>query len=252
MDAPAVSIVVPCYGRASQTRDLLVSLERARLTCQIVIVDDASPQPLAWVVPEFPKLNISYLRYNENRGPAFARNYGVASCDSKYIAFTDNDCIVDDQWLDHILRSIEKAPQNIGGIGGRVVARGQDFFSKYYDYHKILDPWYFRGKNYYLTTANSIFRRDAFEQVGGFDTAVRSAGGEDPGLCFKLQNAGLGLGYNPDALIFHQYSRSLRAFMRTFYRYGYGCAGQSSKHYQSQDFVLNTAFGGMDGHDEPS
>ena len=57
MVASPVSIVVPCYGRARQTRDLLESLEQARVTCQIVIVDDASrviPLERAWVVdPSF-------------------------------------------------------------------------------------------------------------------------------------------------------------------------------------------------------
>ncbi|MDZ4112972.1 MAG: glycosyltransferase [Brevundimonas sp.] len=252
MAAPSVSIVVPCYGRPGQTRDLLGSLARAGVACQVVVVDDASPEPLDAVVAEFPSLNVEYVRCPENRGPAFARNLGVASCESEYIAFTDNDCIVDQAWLDHILSSIVKAPRNIAGVGGKVVAHGRDLFSKYYDYHKILDPWYFRGKNYYVTTANAIFRREAFEQVGGFDVAVRSAGGEDPGLCFKLQNVGFGVGYNPDALVFHQYAPSLSSFMRTFYRYGFGCAGQSTKHYRGQEFVHQTGFGGMDGYDEPA
>lgn len=250
MNTHPVSIVVPCYGRTSQTRDLLASLARADVTCPIVVVDDASPQPLDLVVAEFPWLNITYVRVTENGGPAAARNLGVASSDSEFVAFTDNDCVVQSQWLEHILDSIRTAPNEIAGVGGRVVACGQDIFSRYYDYHKILDPWYFRGKNYYLTTANAIFRRHALDEVGGFDVGVRVAGGEDPGLCFKLQNAGYGFGYNPDALVLHQYVPSLRAFMRTFYRYGYGCAGQSRHHYRSQAFVQNTGFAGLSGYHE--
>jgi cellulose synthase/poly-beta-1,6-N-acetylglucosamine synthase-like glycosyltransferase len=123
-------------------------------------------------------------------------------------------------------------------------------FSKYYDYHKILDPWYFRGEHYYVTTANAIFRRAPFDAVGGFDADVAGAGGEDPGLCFKLQNAGYGLGYNPDAVIHHQYTPTLRAFMRTFFRYGYGCAGQSRRHYRHRPFVQSSAFGALDVHND--
>jgi GT2 family glycosyltransferase len=216
------------------------------MRCEVVIVDDASPESLEGVVAEFSELSPKFVRLEENKGPAAARNLGVAACEGDYIAFTDNDCAVADDWLEHIFQSLSDAPSHIAGVGGRVVARNNDLYSMYYDYHKILDPWYFRGKNYYVTTANAIFRRGAFDSVGGFDVSVRHAGGEDPGLCFKLQNAGYGLGYNPDALVFHSYDPSLRGFMKTFYRYGYGCAGQSLKHYRRQPFVQSMAFGATD------
>lgn len=246
-----VSLVVPCYGRHSQTNDLLRSLDEAPVRCEIIVVDDASPRSLASVISQYPNLNIRFIRNISNAGPAYSRNLGVSQCQNEFVAFTDNDCIADGNWLTHLYQSIKKSPSNIAGIGGSVVAAGKDVFSRYYDYHKILDPWYFRGKHYYLTTANSIFKRHAFDLVGGFDESVQGAGGEDPGLCFKLQNAGYGLGYNPDALIFHQYAPSLAAFMRTFYRYGYGCAGQSAKHFKQQDFVQGTSFGALDIRDDP-
>jgi GT2 family glycosyltransferase len=241
---------VPCYGRPRQTRDLLRSLRAAKTQCEIIVVDDASPTPLAEVVDQFTDLDIKYLRRSENLGAASARNYGAAQSKHEFLAFTDNDCMVDPRWVDHFYASIAQSPPSIAAVGGRVVAHGRDIYSQYYDYHKVLDPWYYRGKHYYITTANAIFRRAAFDLVGGFDEAVRGAGGEDPGLCFKLQNAGFGLGYNPDAIVFHQYTPSFAAFMRMFYRYGYGGAGQSTKHYRGHESVQNTSFGGMNIEDE--
>ncbi len=241
-----ISLIVPCFERHRQTHDLLASLDQADFACEIVLIDDASPRPLDEVVAAYPRLGITYIRNEQNAGPASSRNLGVARAGAEFLAFTDNDCCVAKDWLPHIYGSIAGSPSDIGGVGGRVVAAGKDLVSRYYDYHKILDPWYFRGKFYYLTTANAIFKRHAFEVVGGFDESVRQAGGEDPGLCFKLQNAGYGLGYNPDALIYHQYESSIRAFMRTFYRYGYGCAGQSAKHFRPQPFRTEGSFGALD------
>lgn len=241
-----VSLVLPCYRREEQTRDLLRSLADADFVCEILLVDDASPVPLETLARSFPSLGIQYFRTDENAGPAHCRNLGVSKASEEIVAFTDNDCRVAADWLSRLYDSISQSPAAIAGIGGRVVAAGNDIFSQYYDYHKILDPWYFRGKIHYLTTANAIFRRTPLEIVEGFDATVRKAGGEDPGLCFKLQNAGYGLGYNPDALVHHKYEASFKAFMRTFFRYGYGCAGQSAKHFRLQPFVSEDAFGALD------
>ena len=241
-----VSLVIPCHGRDKQTADLLESLTAANFRCEIIMVDDASPQSLEPIARRFPSLSITYLRNETNLGPAYSRNRGVEAARWEIIAFTDNDCLVTPDWLSRLHESIIDSPASIAGIGGRTVASGTDLFSRYYDYHKILDPWYFRGKIHYVTTANAIFKRGPLEIVGGFDTSVRQAGGEDPGLCFKLQNAGYGLGYNPDAVIRHQYARGLKAFMRTFERYGYGCAGQSARHFKSQDFVQRRGFAALD------
>lgn len=241
-----VSLVLPCFGRESQTAELLQSLADAEFRCEIIMIDDASPRPLDRLLPSFPSLAIRYFRNEENRGPAFCRNRGVEEAESEIIAFTDNDCLVASDWLLKLYESISKSPPSIAGIGGRTIAAGTDIYSYYYDYHKILDPWYYRGKIHYVTTANAIFKRGPFEIVEGFDTAVIQAGGEDPGLCFKLQNAGYALGYNPDALINHQYQTGLKAFMRTFLRYGYGCAGQSAKHFRIQAFVSKSAYAALD------
>jgi GT2 family glycosyltransferase len=243
-----LSLVVPCYERPTQTRQLLRSLDRSTSRCEIILVDDSSPQPLSWVVSEYPHLNIKYIRNEKNLGPAHSRNIGISHCQYNFVAFTDNDCVADESWLTHLYKAIAESPPQIAGIGGRVAAARNDLFSQYYDYHKILDPWYFRGKYYYLTTANSIFKRHAVDLVGGFDATLLTAGGEDPGLCFKLQNVGYSFGYSPYAIIYHDYRPALAAFMRTFYRYGYGCAVQSTKHFRPQDFVQDKSFGALEGH----
>jgi hypothetical protein len=83
--------------------------------------------------------------------------------------------------------------------------------------------------------------------VGRLDETVRGRAVKIL-IRFKLQNAGYGLGYNPEALIFHQYEPSISALLRTFFRYGYGCAGQSAKHYRPQEFVQGDSFGALDLH----
>ncbi|MCA9818850.1 MAG: glycosyltransferase [Cyanobacteria bacterium HKST-UBA01] len=241
-----VSLVLPCYGRVEQTKDLLNSLRRADFACEIILVDDCSPEPLSHVCEDFSDIDIRYIRNEKNSGAAFSRNVGARAARNSLIAFTDNDCVVVENWLTQLHEAITKSPMSTACIGGRVIASGTDIYSAYFDYHKTLDPWFFRGKFYYLTTANAIFRKNIFLLVDGFDESVPGAGGEDPGICFKLQNAGYKIGYCDTAIVKHQYEPTLSSFMRTFRRYGRGCAGQFRKHFKPQDFVYNSNFAGLD------
>ncbi|MCP4099144.1 MAG: glycosyltransferase [Planctomycetaceae bacterium] len=240
-----VSLILPCYNRAAQTRDLLQSLRRSCFTCEIILVDDHSDKILKPLVDEFSDLHIQYIRNKENRGAAFSRNVGVEAATHSLVAFTDNDCIVDEYWMTRLYEAIEKSGTSTACVGGKVIAVGNDIYSRYYDYHKTLDPWFFRGKFYYLTTANALFRKHVFLLVDGFDESVTGAGGEDPGICFKLQNAGYSIGYCETAIVNHQYEPSLSAFARTFRRYGRGCAGQFRKYFRPQEFKDNTNYAGI-------
>ena len=222
-----VSVVIPCYGRHESTRLTLQSLSACRGSFEVVLVDDATPIPLAGVVAEFEdRLDIRYLRLPDNAGPSAARNAGVAAARHDVIVFTDNDCEVHPMWVVELSRYLRDATGNVAGVGGRVLAAGDDIYSRYFTYHKILDPFLCDGRYLYLVTANAAFRRSALEKVGGFDESITTPGGEDPGLCFKLLDAGFQLHYRPEAVVWHHYRMGLLDAARTFFRYGRGCRHQ--------------------------
>ena len=226
-----LSIVVPCHGRATLTRKLLRSLARCPDRFEVVVVDDGSPAPLEPVVVEFrDRLQLRHLRHRRSLGPAAARNRGVDLASHDLVAFTDNDCEVHRLWPRHLHTYLRDAPGSVAGVGGRVLAAGDDLFSRYYSYHKILDPFPLQGQILYLVTANAAFRRDAFLEVGGFDELLTRPGGEDPGLCFKLLSRGHQLHFYHEAVVFHHYRAGIIDFVRTFFRYGQGCRTQTDRH----------------------
>lgn len=66
---------------------------------ELIVVDDGSSDETAQVVKEYTDNRLRYLRLEDNRGPAFARNRGVEAAQGEYIAFQDSD----DEWLQHKL-----------------------------------------------------------------------------------------------------------------------------------------------------
>ena len=76
----------------------------------------------------------------------------------------------------------------------------------------------------YLRQTNKGPASAALEEVGGFDERIRGPGGEDPALSAKVRDKGHRLAYAPTAIVRHDYREGLIDFVRTFYRYGRGCA----------------------------
>lgn len=90
---PAVSIIIPTYGRKDFLADAVASvLQQTIIDWELFIVDDASPTPIDQ--DEHDDHRIRILRHIRNRGPAAARNTGAAAASGKWLAFLDDD----DMW----------------------------------------------------------------------------------------------------------------------------------------------------------
>lgn len=233
-----VSVVMPCHQRLRSleraVRSVLASADSAPGEVEIILVDDCSPIPIEEALRarlSDPRLTV--LRHAKNRGPAAARNTGIARAKFDLVLFTDDDVVVDRAWVERLARYLRDAPPRVAGVGGRVRAMGADIFSQYFEYHHILDPFRMDdGRVLYVVTANCGYRRHVLQEVGGFDEGVRAPGGEDPGLAFKVVGAGYELHVVEDAIVYHDFRLGLRDFFRTFHRYGIGCRHQVARHWK--------------------
>lgn len=233
-----VSVVIPCYQRLLSleraVRSVLASADAVPGDVEIILVDDCSPVPVEDALRARcadPRLTV--LRHDKNRGPAAARNTGIARARFELVLFTDDDVVVERTWIERLARYLRDAPPRVAGVGGRVRALGSDVFSEYFEYHHILDPFRMDdGRVLYVVTANCGYRRHVLQEVGGFDEDVRAPGGEDPGLAFKVAGAGYELHLVEDAVVCHDFRPGLRDFWRTFYRYGTGCRHQVTRHWK--------------------
>jgi hypothetical protein len=63
------------------------------------------------------------------------------------------------------------------------------------------------------------FRKDALEEINGFDKQFRIAG-DDVDLCWRLQKAGGTLGFHPGAMVWHHCRDTIRAYLKQQFNYG--------------------------------
>lgn len=116
----SISVVVITRNRAEWLKDALDSLVRqSRRPDEVVVVDNASEDHTGDVVRTYgDKLDIKYV-YEPVRGIPRARNAGVRNATGDIIAFMDDDCVADRDWLKYIEVPFVKDP-NVGVVGGQV------------------------------------------------------------------------------------------------------------------------------------
>lgn len=92
-----VSIVLPTYNRAGRVGGALASvLAQTYRDFEVIVVDDASPQPAADVVDAVAgdDRRVQLVTHPSNRGAAAARNTAFARAAGDVVAFIDDD----DRW----------------------------------------------------------------------------------------------------------------------------------------------------------
>jgi GT2 family glycosyltransferase len=218
--APAISVVVPTYMRADLLARLLARLEQLtppRGGFEVIVVDDGSTDDTADVVAR-SELPVRYVR-QENSGPATARNRGWQLATAPIVAFTDDDCVPDADWLVDLVAAFDTSP-DVAAIGGDIQPLVDGFRSRFVQAERLVGHGADERGVRYLVTANAAIRTDALRAVGGFDERFPGAAGEDTDLGFRLRAAGHRLAVTDRGRIRHDHRIGWRALFRTYRKHG--------------------------------
>jgi GT2 family glycosyltransferase len=193
-----ISVVVPTFNRCESLRGLLESIRRQTLSStqfQVIVVSDGSSDGTVEMVREWQTRwgNLELLEL-ENRGPAAARNAGARAARGCYLAFTDDDCLASESWLEQLLLAFERT--------GAVAVQGRtttDRLARSPLTHQmeVLSSWIAA-----MPTCNAAYLKSAFDSVGGFDESFRFAHNEDADLAWRVEELGK-IVFAPEVHIIH-------------------------------------------------
>jgi GT2 family glycosyltransferase len=198
----------------------LAEVEYPRDGFEVIVVDDASAQPF----PECESngLKVQWIRLNQNRGAAAARNEGAARARGRYLAFLDDDCLPAKGWLNELYQALEAVPGS--AVGGRVVngrsgnvyaAVNQAMLDEVYRYYNA-EP----ARARFFATMNFAVPAAGFRESGGFDPSFRAS--EDREFCARWLERRLPLVYAPQAVVVHDSAPGWREFWNRHFRFGEG------------------------------
>jgi glycosyltransferase involved in cell wall biosynthesis/GT2 family glycosyltransferase len=189
---PKFSVVIPSYERPQRLSELMGSLSRQIERDFEVVVVDQSAQPWggaarAWGFPLF-------YHHSPIKGAVRARNTGAMLAQGEIIAFVDDDCLPEPEWLLHARAHF--ADDGVVGVEGLIRSDHLDDP----DWRPVTNVG-FEGIGF--MTANLFVRSSAFQHLGGFDLRFdRPHFREDTDFGWRMQELGK-VPYGHDVVVFH-------------------------------------------------
>src|SRR4051794_23427239 len=199
----AVSVVVASHARHLRLRWLLNALEEQTLPAgrwEAVVVHDYPPDTAARVIERHPLAEAGVLRHETiepgTGSPSRQRNIGWRVARGELIAFTDDDCRPEPEWLERLVEVARANPGQI--VQGKT--RGEPYEREILRAPHVRTLW-IDPVGPYAQTANILYPRALLERLGGFDE--RAIAGEDVGLSLRARRAGATVVAAPDAIVNH-------------------------------------------------
>jgi glycosyltransferase involved in cell wall biosynthesis len=192
--SPDISIVVPTRNRSSLLGNLLKSLSELRgAGWEAIVIDDGSTDDTAETVQHWAARGLPLHYYHQPWGKmGSARNLGVAHAGAEFIAFTDDDCIVDREWAGALLTAFESHPEALGIQGKTITDRASMTpFTRQVEQLEGGQPY---------RTCNVAYRRAILEELGGFDRNLIR--GEDVVMGMRVLERGP-IVFAPEAVVLH-------------------------------------------------
>lgn len=195
--------VVVAATRPLRLRWLLNALEEqtlAREAWELVVVHGFDESTAARFVGDHPLADAGRLRaIGPPAGggiPARQRNVGWRAARAALVAFTDDDCRPEPDWLERLLEQAARAPDTVVQGATRPDPLEHDVFAAPHVHTLEVRP---PGR--FAQTCNILYSRELLDRLDGFDE--RAVVGEDLDLSLRARKAGAELVGAPSAVVNH-------------------------------------------------
>ncbi|NUO07172.1 MAG: glycosyltransferase [Candidatus Brocadia sp.] len=225
---PVVSIIIPVFNKLEYTEKCLKAIfanspEKPSLY-EVIIVDNASADGTKEFLNHIQN-DVKIIINEKNMGFARACNQGSQKASADYLLFLNNDTEPKKGWLKPLFEILMR-DDSVAAAGskllfpnetiqhaGVVIVDNKSLNDPLLATHIYMNdlanlPEANQSRTYQtLTAACLLIRKSAFNEVGGFDEGYWN-GYEDVDLCFKLQEKGWKLVYQPESVVIHHESKS--------------------------------------------
>ena len=196
-----MSVVVASHGRPLRLRWLLNAVEEQTYhgDWELIVVHDYDAETTRRVIGSHPLARSGRLReltiQPGTGSPARQRNIGWRAARGGMVAFTDDDCRVEPEWLTEL---VAKAGGEAIVVQGRTRPDPNEaaILAAPHVRTMVIDP-----VGPYAQTCNILYPRALLERLGGFDEIAIA--GEDVGLSLRAKAAGAEIVAAPEAIANH-------------------------------------------------
>jgi glycosyltransferase involved in cell wall biosynthesis len=239
-----ISVILCTYNRCQSLQLALESLASSQMPesteWEVLVIDNNSKDDTRKVVEAFSASNGRRFKYifEPQQGKSFALNRGIREASGEILAFVDDDITAEPTWLMELTKPLSN-PEWVG-TGGRVylpknfVAPSWMAVEGHHSLVSILALFDLGAEAHLLKISplgnNMAFRRQIFEQYGGFRTDLGPMPGseiryEDTEFATRVMSGGGRILYVPTAIVRHAIDpRRLSKKYFLAYHFDYGRA----------------------------
>jgi glycosyltransferase involved in cell wall biosynthesis len=247
-----VTVILATYQRPRLLARALAALLDQRVSrpvrWQLIVVDNNSRDETPQVVEAARQRSSVPVRYlfEPRQGQSQALNTGIGAAAGSIVAFTDDDCQPEANWIQEVLDGMERWQAD--GLGGRILPAWSHPAPGWLASHGHLWPTLAlqdadtprsvglgpgeREHGFGIWGANMAFRRVVFDAVGGFHTGLGPQGSKplrsaEPEFIRRLLAAGKRVVFDPRLVVRHHVGpeRMVRSYFRRHRFYlGFGSA----------------------------
>lgn len=217
----SVSVIIPCHQPhyVAPMLSSLIDAPNSNYINEIILIGANLPET------DWP---VKIIRPIEPVTAPVARNLGLRSAQSEWIAFIDADCEAKPDWLPLMMGAAESGHLV---VGGGVVFGKTGFLA---DAHNVsmLHEFHFSapsGPRQFLPTLNLLIHRSVYDRTGEMKADLRRA--QDLEWTSRMRAQGIPLWFDASAWVVHSPERmSYRQMWRDYYE-----TGRNSYRVRSQE-----------------
>jgi GT2 family glycosyltransferase len=237
-----ISLIIPTLGRPILEQCLYwITMGNTWPACLIVVEQGSNTDVAAWL-ERLRKIGIpvKHIRSTQ-RGRSAGINRGLEQTGTLFVAITDDDCFVQEDWLNNMATKLQEHPQAV--ITGRVEAAGADMVVVVTSSTPSIQnrP---RLKFDSMSGGNMGAALDTFRKVGLFEEDPVMATAEDAEWAYRALRNGISIRYEPDVVLAHFGWRDTEKRVEQYRDYALSHGGFYGKYLRRGDlFMLARAAG---------
>lgn len=244
---PFVSVLIPAWNEGVGIVDTVKSVVKSHYrNLEVIVINDGSTDDSDWQMKNFlvehanssqADVSVRYY-YQNNTGKGGALNHALSVARGDILVSVDADCYVDEQAIDEFVKAF-RDPKVMGAVGN-VKIGNRDSTVGIVQYLEFLFSFYFKradallGSIYIIGGAAGAFRREVFEQLGGYRTDNIT---EDIELTVRMQDAGMKIEYANEAVVYTEGASDIASLKKQRLRWK---LGRFQTFYQSRHLFFST------------
>jgi GT2 family glycosyltransferase len=227
MDRCGISILIATCNRPKMLGSCIESLlvQKPKTSCEILTLDQSDVERRY-----SPPSGESRVRpiYFDFKHKSRALNLGVDLASSDNVAFTDDDCIAEEQWIESMHEALSRQPNAV--VTGRVIAGEVEEDAVRSRLHAEITERvvYQKGRItpiFKMWGCNFGFNKASYRRIGPFNEALGPGtpfkGSEDNEWSYRALREGLEIIYDPEVIVYHRSWRDKRDDAKLMRDYGY-------------------------------